>query len=49
MQIAILESEKPASLENIVNQEIWETLRVISKGKHALPPTHTLHTIFTYT
>lgn len=36
MQITVLQLEKSTSLENIVNQEIWETLRVISEGKHAL-------------
>lgn len=36
MQITILQLEKSTSLENIVNQEIWETLRVISEGKHVL-------------
>ena len=34
MQITVLQLEKSTSLENIVNQEIWETLRVISEGKH---------------
>ena len=36
MQITVLQLEKSTSLENIVNQEIWETLRVISEGKHVL-------------
>lgn len=33
MQITVLQLEKSTSLENIVNQEIWETLRVIREGK----------------
>lgn len=45
MQIALLQFIKPASLENTVNQEIWEALRVISEGKHALFP----HPIFIHT
>lgn len=36
MQITVLQLEKSTSLENIVNQEIRETLRVISEGKHVL-------------
>lgn len=36
MQITVLQLEKSTSLENIVNQEIWETLRVIREGKHVL-------------
>lgn len=36
MQITVLQLEKSTSLENIVNQEIWETLRVIREGKRVL-------------
>lgn len=44
MQITVLQLEKSTSLENIVNQEIWETLRVISEGKHALFPVSYFYT-----
>lgn len=36
MQITVLQLEKSTSLENIVNQEIWETLRAIREGKRVL-------------
>lgn len=36
MQITVLQLEKSTSLENIVNQEIWETLGVIREGNRAL-------------